>query len=242
MDPVSGVLGDAWKLYRSNAAHFLVIAFVIYLVAAILEAIVAAFAGVIGAATALIISLVAIFILEGALVKAVQDIRDGRTELDLRRAVSAAVPYLVPLGAASILASVGIAIGFALVIVPGLVLLTFWSLIIPFIVVGGAGVLESFSRSWRTVRGYGWPVFRTYVAVFLILIAFHLVLWLILSSLPAAVREFITSIVAGTLLAPFLALVVTLLYYRLTAAHGGGKAEEPGAAGIVPPPVTTQPI
>jgi hypothetical protein len=105
-------------------------------------------------------------------------------------------------------------------------------------VIGGAGVFASFSRSWRTVRGYGWPVFRTYVAVFLILIAFHLVLWLILSALPAAVREFITSIVAGTLLAPFLALVVTLLYYRLTAGHGSRQPQEPGDAGIVPPVVT----
>jgi hypothetical protein len=238
MDPVSGVLGEAWKLYRGYAAHFLAIAFMIYFVAAILEAILAAFAGTIGAGIALIISLVAVFILEGALVKAVQDIRDGRVDLDLRVTVSAAVPYLLPLGAASVLASAGIAIGFALIIVPGLVLLTFWSLIVPFMVIGGAGVFASFSRSWRTVRGYGWPVFRTYVAVFLILIAFHLVLWLILSALPAAVREFITSIVAGTLLAPFLALVVTLLYYRLTAGHGSRQPQEPGDAGIVPPVVT----
>jgi hypothetical protein len=44
--------------------------------------------------------------------------------------------------------------------------------------------------------------------------------------------------VSGTLVAPFLALVVTLLYYRLTAAHGG-QAEEPGGPGVVPP--TTMP-
>jgi hypothetical protein len=35
--------------------------------------------------------------------------------------------------------------------------------------------------------------------------------------------------VAGTLVAPFLAAVVTLVYYRLTAAHGG--TPEPAAPG-----------
>jgi hypothetical protein len=40
--------------------------------------------------------------------------------------------------------------------------------------------------------------------------------------------------VSGTLVAPFLALLVTLLYYRLTAAHGG-QAEETEGPGVVPP-------
>jgi hypothetical protein len=238
MNPVSGVLGEAWKLYRAHAAHFLVIAFVIYLVAAILEAILGAFAGVVGAILALIIGLIAAFLLQAALVKAVQDVRDGRVDLDFAETLSAAVPYLLPVAGASILASIGIAIGLALVIVPGLVLLTFWSLIVPSIVIGGSGALDSFGQSWRTVRGYAWPVFGTYVLVFLILIVFDIVLGLIFSGLPRLAGSFISGIVSGTLVAPFLALVVTLLYYRLTAAHGG-QAEEPGGPGVVPP--TTMP-
>jgi hypothetical protein len=128
---------------------------------------------------------------------------------------------------ASILAAIGIAIGFVLIIVPGLILLTFWSLIVPSIVVGGEGVFSSFSKSWRTVRGYAWHVFGTYVLVFLILIVFDIVLGLVLIALPLVARNFISSIVSGTLVAPFLALVVTLVYYRLTAAHAPrGDAEQ----------------
>jgi hypothetical protein len=94
-------------------------------------------------------------------------------------------------------------------------------------VVGGEGVFSSFSKSWRTVRGYAWHVFGTYVLVFLILIVFDIVIGLILLFLPGAARNAISSIVSGTLVAPFLALVVTLVYYRLTAAHEarGGAAE-----------------
>ena len=36
MNPLSGVLGETWKLYKAHAAHLLVIAFVIYWVAAVL--------------------------------------------------------------------------------------------------------------------------------------------------------------------------------------------------------------
>jgi hypothetical protein len=76
-------------------------------------------------------------------------------------------------------------------------------------------------------------VFGTYVLVFLILIVFDIVIGLILLFLPGAARNAISSIVSGTLVAPFLALVVTLVYYRLTAAHGAtdgpGEAQWPPA-------------
>jgi uncharacterized membrane protein YgcG len=79
------------------------------------------------------------------------------------------------------------------------------------------------------VRGYAWNVFGTFVAVFLILIVGEIVISAILLALPYALRNFIADVVAGTLVAPFLAAVVTLVYYRLTAAHG-----EPAEAGARP--------
>jgi hypothetical protein len=72
-------------------------------------------------------------------------------------------------------------------------------------------------------------VFGTFVVVFLILIVGEIVISAILLALPYAWRNFIADVVAGTLVAPFLATVVTLVYYRLTAAHGG--AAEPAAPG-----------
>ena len=161
------------------------------------------------------------FLLQAALVKAVQDVRDGRVDLDLRGTLSAAVPYVLPVAAASILASIAIAIGFVLVIVPGLILLTFWSLIVPCIVIGESPAMASFGRSWRTVRGFAWHVFGTYILVFLILIVVQAVLAAIFSALPLSGRSFISDIVAGTLISPFIAIVVSLVYYRLTAAHAG---------------------
>jgi len=232
MSPLSGVLGEAWSYYRRFAGHFLLIAFVIYVGAAIVAALLG-LAGGVGLFLGWIITLIAAFLVQAALVKAVQDVRDGRADLNLGETVSAVVPYVLPVAAASILAGIGIAIGFVLLIVPGLILLTFWSLIVPSIVIGDEGVFGSFRKSWRTVRGYAWHVFGTYVLVFLILIVFNIVLGLILLGLPVVWRNLISNVVSGTLVAPFLALVVTLIYYRLTAAH---QARDTGAGDPPWPP------
>jgi hypothetical protein len=218
MSPLTGVLDEAWRLYRRYAGHFLAIAFVIYLAAAIVIGLLR-LAGTVGLILGLIVQLFAAFLVQTALIKAVQDVRDGRVDLDLSQTVSAALPYILPVAAAAILAAIGITIGLALVIVPGLVLITFWAVIVPCIVIGGVGPMASFGDSWRTVRGYAWRVFGTLVLVFLILLAFDIVLSLVLVFLPAFLRSFVSSVVAGTLVAPFEALVVSLIYYRLTAAH-----------------------
>jgi hypothetical protein len=234
MNPLSGVLSEAWTLYKRHAAHFLLISFAIYLVIAIITAVLSLALGSFGAVVGGLLSLVGTFLLQAALVKAVQDARDGRAELDLRSSVDAALPFVWSVTIASIFASIAIAIGFALIIVPGLILLTFLSLIVPWIVVGGATAFESFGKSWATVRGYAWHVFGTYVVVFLILIVGEWLIGVILLALPYSARAFISDVVVGTLVAPFLAAVVTLVYDRLRAAHG-----EQAQAGTAPgtPPV-----
>ena len=239
MSPLSGVLGEAWALYRRHATHFILISFAIYLVIAVINALLSWGLGGFGVLVGWVISLFGMFLLQAALVKAVQDVRDGRVDLDLQATVSAALPFVGSVAAASILATIGIAIGLALIIVPGLVLLTFWSLIVPWIVIGGCGALASFGRSWRTVRGYAWNVFGTFVVMFLILIAGEIVLSLILLALPYAARNFVSNVVSGTLVAPFIAAVVTLIYYRLTAAHG--EQAEAGAGGYGQPGGPGQP-
>jgi hypothetical protein len=238
MSPLSGVLSEAWALYRRHAAHLILISFVIFLVISVITALLSWALGVVGALIGLIFSLFGMFLLQAALVKAVQDVRDGRADLSLGETVSSVMPFVGSVAIASILASIGIFIGFVAIIVPGLILLTFWSLIVPEIVIGGAGALESFSRSWRTVRGYAWSVFGTYILVFLILIAGEIVLSLILSALPYGWRSFISNLVVNTLVVPFIAAVITLIYYRLTTAHGGqpepGVANAPAAGGYGP--------
>jgi hypothetical protein len=230
MNPLSGVLGEAWQLYRKFAAHLLAIAFVIYLAAAIV-AVLLSLAGLIGSFLALIVELFAGFLLQATLVKAVQDVRDGRADLSLGETVSAATPYIWSVAGASILAGISIAIGLFLLIVPGLWLITIWAVIIPVIVIERSGALKSFGRSRQLVRGHGWHVFGTLVLMFIILIVADIVLGLIFLALPRIWRDGLSTIISGTLIAPFIALVVTLIYYRLVGAPGPGAAGDAAAPG-----------
>jgi len=69
------------------------------------------------------------------------------------------------------------------------------------------------------------------------------VLGLILILLPVFLRSFVNNVVAGTLIAPFLALVATLIYYRLIAAHGDQAYVSTGPADgkVWEPPYPTMP-
>jgi hypothetical protein len=201
-------------MYKTFAKHLLVIAFIIYLGAAIIEGLLA-LAGTFGFLLGFVVSVVALFLLQATLVKAVQDVRDGRADMSISETVSAAVPYLGPVAGASILAGIAISIGLFLLIIPGLFLITIWAVIVPVIVIERSGVLASFGRSRELVRGHGWHVFWTLVLVFLIMLAVNIVLGVIFLALPRVLSSSLSSIISGTLISPYLALVVTLVYYRL---------------------------
>jgi hypothetical protein len=218
-------------MYRAHAGHLLAIAFVIYLVAAVIAALLGLL-GLFGALAGSIVLFIALFLVQASLVKAVQDVRDGRADLSIGQTVSAATPALGAVIGAGILAGIAITIGLILLIAPGLFLITIWAVIVPAIVIERAGVFGSFGRSQQLVRGYGWKVFGTLVLLWLILIAVDILLGIIFSVLhSSALRSGISTVVSGTLIAPYIALVVTLMYYRLVAAHGGGPVAGGPVAG-----------
>jgi hypothetical protein len=225
MNPLSGVFNEAWGMYKTFARHLLTIAFVIYVAAAVIVALLA-LAGRFGFVLGLLVVLVAGYVLQATLIKAVQDVRDGRVDLSFSETVSAVTPSLWSVIGASILASIGIWIGLLLIIVPGLYLMTIWAVIVPAIVIERSGALASFTRSRNLVRGHGWHVFGTLVLVYIIQFVVEFVLSLIFSSLPHVLGDGLSSVISGTLISPFLALVVTLVYYRLVgvSASAGGNA------------------
>ena len=189
MNPLSGVIDEAWQMYKTFAKHLLAIAFVIYLIAAIISAMLALAGGTIGILLGSFVSIVALFLLQATLVKAVQDVRDGRADLSISETVNQATPYLAPVAGASILAGIAITIGFVLIIVPGLILITIWAVIVPVIVIERSGALASFGRSRELVRGRGWHVFGTLVLVCIILFVVNIVLGVIFSCPAARARR-----------------------------------------------------
>jgi len=69
----------------------------------------------------------------------------------------------------------------------------------------------------------------------------NIVLGLIFSALPHTLGDGLSSVISGTLISPFLALVVTLVYYRLVgisapAASGPSGGYQQGYGGFAQPP------
>ena len=247
MNPTSGVIQQAWDLYKTHWKHLVAISFVIYVVLALITAALTAVLSWLGLIVATLVSVVGAFLLQGALVRAVQDIRDGRADMTLGQTVEGARPHLASIAGASILAGLGIAFGLILLVVPGLYLMTIWAVIIPVVVIENKPALQSFGRSRQLVAGYGWSVFGLIVLMALLMIGFGIVLGLILVSLPTWLQDFVSNVVGGALTAPFWALAVTLLYFRLAETKDAGTGLQPPpstsslSAADPPPPGTTPP-
>jgi hypothetical protein len=223
------VLTDAWELYKRHWRHLLPIAFVVYLLLSLFVLLLVALFGWLGVFAGVFVRLAGVFWLQGALVIAVEDIRDGRADLSIRETLTRLRPTMNTLGVAGILAAIGVFIGLALLIVPGLVLATWWLLIVPAIVLERRSTFEAFGRSRELVRGHGWTVFGLIVLTFLILlgagIALGIVLGLALAPLPEALARYIADVIASAILTPFVALAFTLAYYGLREAREAPVAQ-----------------
>jgi hypothetical protein len=230
MSPTEGVLSEAWALYKAHWRHLLAIAFVVYAAVALISLLLTTIlenwiAGILGA----VVSLVALFWVQGALVKAVEDVRDGRPDLTLGETFQRVRPQLGSIIVGGILAGIGIFFGLVLLIVPGLVLLTWWVLIIPVIVLEERSAGEAFSRSRALVRGHGWGVFGVIVLTILIVIGFAIALGLVLLPFQDWLASFLSNVISGTLVTPFIAVTWTLLYYRLRGAKEPAEQAVPAA-------------
>jgi hypothetical protein len=213
MDP-GDIIRRTWALYRGHAGHLIGIAAVVFIP---LGAVIGAL-GLLdwpGLVAASVLNFAATFLVQGALVKAVEDVRDGRVDLGVAETFGHAGARLLPLAAAGLLATIGIVVGLALLIIPGLVLLTWWLVLSPVIMLEGRSVLDAFGRSRALVRGWAWPVFGVVVLTLLVLLAMSLVLEIVLSPLDGVLRGFLLAAIGSSITAPFAAVAWTLTYFRL---------------------------
>ncbi|HMI19035.1 MAG TPA: hypothetical protein VK533_05775 [Sphingomonas sp.] len=95
---------------------------------------------------------------QGVLVGTALQRRDGR-QSDLLGALAAAarrLPIALPV---SLLYLAGFILGFVLLVVPGIMLLTMWAVVGPVLVAERTGLFETFSRSRALTRNTRWRIF-----------------------------------------------------------------------------------
>lgn len=235
---VGATLSQAFSTYASQAGVLLPVAFVLFLLVAVVNGLVSG--TLILLPIGLAVTVAATTLYQGMVVELVSDVQDGRRDSSIGELVRTVAPVVVPLLLAGILAGIGIGIGFLLLIVPGLFLATIWAVIAPAIVIERTGVLGAFGRSRELVRGHGWQVLAVIVVVFLIVLIVRAVLGAIAVGIEDATGvRILFDIVASTITAPIAALVAAVLYFRLRRLNEGAT---PGLGETSPTPQSQPPL
>jgi hypothetical protein len=212
------VLSRIWEIYRDQTVVLVGTAFALLAVQFLVIALIP------GAAIALTILFWVLSVLyQGMVVELVQKVeRGGRANsvVELLRSVE---PVLLPLMGVSIVFGFGVAIGFVLLIVPGLILLVIWSVVAPVTVLERPGILAAFGRSRELVRGNGWAVFGVIATVGVTVLVISFAVDLASASLGSVGRALVQWVVDAFIL-PVSALSASVIYFALTGQSAGTVA------------------
>lgn len=223
---VGGVINEAFRIYGENAAPLLGSAAVIFLIAGLIRGFLFDAGGVFLGLLAAIVLVAAQTLYVGFVVKLVDDVRDGRRDFSVGELFSSAAGKILPLIVVGIIVGIIVGVGFLLLIIPGLFLLTYLFVAAPAVVVEDEGPFGALGRSWSLVSGNGLSVFGVVVVTVLIVIGISIVASAIGAALGTA-GAVILSVLASIVLAPIWALVVSVVFFNL----GGGSAASGGAGG-----------
>ena len=208
------VVGRVWEIYRDQAGVLLPTAVLLFAVQFLVALLLPGLAGLLLALLFWVLSI----LYQGMVVELVSDVRDGRRESTVGSLISSVTPVLLPLLAVSILFAIGVGIGLLLLIVPGLFLLTIWSVVAPVTVLERPGIFAAFRRSHELVRGNGWNVFGVIVIVYVATLAISLIAAAIAAPLGHVGRDLVQW-AANILLAPVVALSASVLFFALRESH-----------------------
>jgi hypothetical protein len=231
---VGRILNDSLDLYQRFFWRFVATAAVVYVVLDLLGALVAGIDSdndlvlVFWALVSAALGIIGFFWLSGALVEAVQDLRDGRADTTIGDLYRRTRPRLPALIASGVLAALGVLVGLVLLIVPGLFLLTRWALIAPVVVLEKRSAGEAFSRSWELVKGHSWSVFGVIVVTGLgAAIISGIIQALLAAVLPDFLGAWLGALAAHVVTAPFVAIAWTLMYFALARPADAVAEPEP---------------
>ena len=234
----SAIISRAFEIYRTQVGTLLAGAALIYLAQFVVNLVLPDSLDWIGS----IVSLVLTAFFTGMVVMLVRDLQDGHRDSSLGELFSSVTPVFVPVIVVSILFGIGVAIGLVLIIIPGLILLTIWSVAVPVTVIERPGIFAAFGRSRQLVKGNGWQVFGTILLVWLIAIVVGALGGLLASAFGGVLGALIVAII-GALIAPVVALTAALIYFTLVEGkqpvaqdEWTTSAPEPPAGTSTPPP------
>lgn len=224
---ISEVLGDALSVYRRLWRRSVVVAGLVFAVVSLADAFAARRSTEATTLVSIILALVGGLLVQGALVEVVRDLHEGRDAGPIGTYYTRTRDRLGTLLGASLLYGIGVAVGFLLLLVPGLIAVARWSLIVPLVVIERLGVREAFSRSSALVKGQTGRVLVLVIVSSIITGLTSVVVRAAFGFLPEFGSVWIGGTIASAVAVPYQAHVLTVLYYRLTEPERPVLPEEP---------------
>lgn len=181
-----------------------------------------------------VLSFLGSVLVQAASITALAQSYQGQTP-DWRTSLRSGSRRFLPLIAATILLSLGSGIGLIFCLIPGVFLFTMWTVTPAALVTEQRGPFSSLGRSFRLVRGRFWPVLGAVVLAYLLYVVVSQIIGTVtgavtffgaansdqFSFLPAVIGNVLVSIVS----APFLAAMVTIIYFDLRVRKEGYDLE-----------------
>jgi hypothetical protein len=216
------VIRRVLDIYVDQAAVLMPAAAAVFVLSGILTGVLVA-AGPGPALIALIISLLATTLFTGMVVQLVADVRDGRRDASAAQLLRAVGPMMGQLILVGIASAVGVALGFVLFVIPGLVLITLWSVAAAVVVIERPPGLQALGRSRELVRGNGLRVFAVILLLDIAVAVVATALELLANSAGTGVG-IVVRVIVGVLAAPLSALAAAVLYFQLRDISAGRPA------------------
>jgi hypothetical protein len=232
---VGAVIRRVWSIYVDQAPVLMPAAAAVFVVTGIVAALLASSGSLPGVLVAEVLVIVAGMLFTGMVVELVADVQDGRRDSSPVQLLRAVTPVLGQLILVGFLASIAIVLGFFLILVPGLFLLTIWSVFVPVIVLEHIPGLGSLARSRELVRGNGWQVFGVLLVMFVLIFVVSGIVDGAANSAGTGVG-IVVRVALGVLTAPLSALASAVLYFELRGSSGLAAAAATPASEPAPPP------
>ncbi len=223
---IGAVIRRVFDIYVQQAAVLMPAAAVVFVFTGIITGLLVAVSSGL-AVVAIAIYLVAATLFTGMVVRLVADVQDGRRDATAGKLLRAAAPVLGQLILVGVVAAVGIMAGFILLVIPGLILLTLWSVAAPVVVIENPGVFPALRRSRLLVRGNGLQVFAVIMILVVLVGAAGNIIDAVAASAGTGVG-IVARVIVGVLSAPLSALAAAVLYFELRARSAEQDTPLPG--------------
>jgi len=213
---IGRVIDRTFGIYRDQFSVLIPVSAVVFVATGVLsDVLTAAAPGLF--ALAFLIDLVANALFTGMVVGLVADIQDGRRDASVGQLLRSISPVLGKLILTGLVAAIGEGVGFVLLVVPGLILVTIWAVFAPVVVLERPDGLGALGRSRELVRGNGWQVFAVVFFMFVLVGVLGGGLTVAAGLIGSGVG-LVVRLLVSVLISPLASLAAAVLYFELDGA------------------------